>query len=97
MIKDVSNTIKNETEEQKDGFLSIFLGTLGASLLGKILAGKGVIRGGQGTIRARPILKLENVSKTNLNLKGYLSNNLPKIWNGAYVINLDEYKSIGTH
>ena len=27
----------------------------------------------------------------------YSRNNLPKIKNGAYVINLDEYKSIGTH
>ena len=27
----------------------------------------------------------------------YSRNNLPKIKDGAYVINLDEYKSIGTH
>ena len=27
----------------------------------------------------------------------YSRNNLPKIKNGAYVINLDEYESIGTH
>ena len=27
----------------------------------------------------------------------YSSNNLPKIKDGAYVINLDEFKSIGTH
>ena len=27
----------------------------------------------------------------------YWRNNLPKIKNGEYVINLDEYKSIGTH
>ena len=27
----------------------------------------------------------------------YSRNNLPKIMAGAYVINLDEYKSIGTH
>ena len=27
----------------------------------------------------------------------YSRNNLPKIMDGAYVINLDEYKSIGTH
>ena len=27
----------------------------------------------------------------------YSRNNLPKIKDGAYVINLDEYESIGTH
>ena len=27
----------------------------------------------------------------------YSRNSLPKIKNGAYVINLDEYESIGTH
>ena len=27
----------------------------------------------------------------------YSTNNLPKIKDGAYIINLDEYESIGTH
>ena len=27
----------------------------------------------------------------------YSRNNLPKIKDGAYVINLDEFKSVGTH
>ena len=52
LIKEVSETIKNETKEQKGGFLRIFLGTLGASLLGILLTGKGTIRAGEGTIRA---------------------------------------------
>ena len=43
---------KNESKEQKGGFLSMLLGTLGASLLGKNLSGKGVIRAGEGAIRA---------------------------------------------
>ena len=42
LIEGVRETIKNETKEQKGGFLSMLLGTLGASLLGNILAGKGV-------------------------------------------------------
>ena len=29
--------------------------------------------------------------------RGFLRNNLPKIKDGAYVVNLDEYKSIRTH
>ena len=41
---------QNKTKEQKGGFLSMLLGTLGASLLGNILAGKGVIRAGDGVI-----------------------------------------------
>ena len=43
LLKGVSETIKNEGKEQKGGFLSMLLGTLGGSLLGNILAGKGVI------------------------------------------------------
>ena len=39
LIKGVSKTIQNEAKEQKGGFLSILLGTLGASLLGNLLAG----------------------------------------------------------
>ena len=52
LIKHVSETIKNEAKEQKGGFLSMLLRTLGASLLGNLLAGKGTIRAGKGTIRA---------------------------------------------
>ena len=59
--KVVSETIQNEAKEQKGGFLSMLLGTLGASLLESILAGKGEIakrqgrgvnRAGEGVIRA---------------------------------------------
>ena len=52
LIKGMSEAIKNEAEEEKGGFLSMLLGTLGASLLGNLLAGKGTIRAGEGTIRA---------------------------------------------
>ena len=40
---DVSNTIKNQTEEQRGGFLGILLITSGARLSGNMLAGKVVI------------------------------------------------------
>ena len=36
LMRDVSETIKNEAKEQKGGFLSMLLGTLGASLLGNL-------------------------------------------------------------
>ena len=56
LLKGVSETIQNEAKEQRGGFLSMLLGTLGASLLGDVLSkdlsGKGVIRAGEGTIRA---------------------------------------------
>ena len=51
LLKKVNETIQNETKEQKGGFLSMLLGTVGASLLGNILAGKGVNRAGEGFIR----------------------------------------------
>ena len=40
MTEDISNTIKNEAKEQKVRLLSILLGTLGANLLGNLLAEK---------------------------------------------------------
>ena len=45
--KRLSETIKNEAKEEKEGLLGMLLGTLGASLLGNLLTGKGRIR--QGT------------------------------------------------
>ena len=51
LLEGVSETIKNETKVQKGRFLSMLLGTLGASLLGNMLSGKGVIRAGEGTAR----------------------------------------------
>ena len=56
LLKGASKTIQHEAKEQRGGFLSMLLGTLGASLLGDILSkglsGKGVIRAGEGIIRA---------------------------------------------
>ena len=48
LLKGVTKTIKNETKKQKGGFLSMLLGTLGASLLGNLLSGKGIVRAGTG-------------------------------------------------
>ena len=53
LLKGVSKTVENETREQRGGFLSILLGTLGASLLGNLLTGgKGIIRAGDGIVRS---------------------------------------------
>ena len=54
LLKGVSKTIKNETKEQRGGFLSMLLGTLGASLLGNLLTGgKGIMRAGEGKVVSR--------------------------------------------
>ena len=58
LLKGVTKKIKNETKEQKGGFLNMLLVTLGASLLGNLLIGKGIVRTGsenkigKGIVRA---------------------------------------------
>ena len=56
-LKEVNQTIKNETKEQKGGFLSILLGTLGASWLGNLLQGKGIVRAGFGNKKGKGIVR----------------------------------------
>ena len=48
LLKWVTTTVPNEVKEQKGDFLSMLLGTLGASLLGNILTGQGINRAGKG-------------------------------------------------
>ena len=48
LLKGITKTIEDKTKEQKDWFLEIILVTLGASLLGNMLAGKGIARSGYG-------------------------------------------------
>ena len=57
LIKGVTKTIKNETKEQTGWFLSMLLGTLGASLLGNLLTGKGILRAGSGNKKEKGILR----------------------------------------
>ena len=58
LLKRITETVQNEVKEQKGGFFSMLLGTLGASLLGNILADEGtgedrrINRAGKGIIRA---------------------------------------------
>ena len=57
LLKGVTKTIKNETKEQKGGFLSMLLGTLGASLLGNLLARKGIVRASSGNKKGKGIVR----------------------------------------
>ena len=41
-LKGVTESVQNEIKEPKGGFLSMLLGTLGASLLQNLLSGKGI-------------------------------------------------------
>ena len=59
-FKRIKKTIKNETKEQKGGFLSKLLGTLEASLLGSSLAGKGIVRAGSGYKKGKGIVKADS-------------------------------------
>ena len=52
LLKGLTETVQNEINEQKGGFLSMLWGTLGGSLLGNLLTGGGVNKKGKGIIRA---------------------------------------------
>ena len=71
LLKGVTKAIKNETKEQKGGFLSTLLGTLGASLLGdlltKKLSGKGTVRAGEGFLRSGAGIEKSSNSTTSFN------------------------------
>ena len=51
LVKYVSETIENEAKEQKLGFLSMLLSTLGATLSENLLTDNSIIRAGEDTIR----------------------------------------------
>ena len=57
LLKGVSKTIKNETKEQKRVFLSMLLVTLGGSLLGNLLTGKGILRAGSDNNKGKGIVR----------------------------------------
>ena len=48
LLEGVTETVQKEVKEQKGGFLSMLLDTLGASLLENLLTGKGIHRAGKG-------------------------------------------------
>ena len=89
LLKGVSKTIENEIEEQRGGFLSMLLGTLGASLLGNLLTGKGIMRAGDGIVRAGEESKKNSLNSllpfhplTNIEISEYHKNE--SRFNGVY-------------
>ena len=57
LLKGVTKTIDNETKERKGRFLSMLIGTLGASLLGNLLIGKGIVRADSGNKKEKGIVR----------------------------------------
>ena len=61
LVKEVTKTIKNETKKTKI-FFSILLGTLVASLLGNLLAAKGIVKAGTGNKKPKGIIRADITS-----------------------------------
>ena len=57
LLKGVTKVIKNETKEQKRGFLGMLLRTLGANLLGNMLSGKGMLSVGYRNKKGKGIFR----------------------------------------
>ena len=69
LLKGVTKTIKTETKEQKGGFLSMLLGTLGASLLGNLLSGKGLMCAGEEATKGEGATKGAGVIRAGEGIK----------------------------
>ena len=104
LLKGVAKTIENETEEQKGSFLSMLLGTLGASLLGNLLSGgKGIVRAREEIVDAGGVKKKNQKFTlipphllTNFEISEYYANE-PR-FNGVYSRNnlLKQFKKVHT-
>ena len=103
LLKGVSKTTENEIKEQRGRFLSMLLGTLGASLLGNLLTGKGIMRAGDGIVRAGKGSKKKKLNSllpfhplTNIEISEYYLNE-PR-FNGVYSRdNLPKITKKGAH
>ena len=77
LLKGVTKTVNNETKEQKGGVLSMLLGTLGATLLGNLLTGKGILRAGSGNKKGKGIVRAGSGNKKG---KGIVRAGTGKQW-----------------
>ena len=80
LLNEVAKTIKNETRKQKRGFLGMVLGTLEASLLGNMLAGKSNVRAGYGNEEGKGMLRAGSGSKKKKKNSASTSS-FKKLWN----------------
>ena len=77
LLEGVTNAIKNETKEQKGGFLSMLLGNLGDSLLANLLTGKGIVRASSGNEKGKGIVRAGSENKKG---KGIIRADTGKEW-----------------
>ena len=77
LLKGVIKSMKNETKKQTEGFLRMLLGTLGASLLGNILARNGIVRAGYGKRKGKGIVRAGYGNKMNFQSHLILYQNEP--------------------
>ena len=87
LLEGATETIINKTKKQKRGLLSMLLGTLGASLLGNLLSGKGIVRAGSKNIKEKCLWKqngflMSPYPLANFEIKGYHQNQCQ--FNGVY-------------
>ena len=82
LLKEVTKTIQNDAKEQKERFLSMLLGTLGVTFLGRKFINT--------KKNCKSWLWKKEITFSRKKL-------LKKIKDGAYVINLDEYADVCTH
>ena len=66
LLKGNTKTVENKAKQQKARFLGILLGTLGASLIVNMLAGKGIARAGYGNNKGKGMLRAGYGLKKNL-------------------------------
>ena len=59
LLEGATKKIKNETKGQKEEFLSMLLGTLGVTLLGNLLSGKGTVRADSGNKKGKGIVRAD--------------------------------------
>ena len=87
-MKGTTKAIKNETKEQKGRFLGMLLDTLGASLLGNMLTGKGMLRAGYGNKEGKGMLRPGCGSKGSSIFfkKSILPPSFDKLWNRAVLL-----------
>ena len=67
LLKRFTESFQNEVKEQKGGFLSMLLGTLGASLIRNFLTGKGIHRAGKGKGIHRAVEGIVRAGEGNMN------------------------------
>ena len=57
LLKGITKTMENKAKEEKGGFLGMLVGSLGVSLLGNMLTGKGILRAGYGNKERKGMLR----------------------------------------